>query len=124
MDPSVFVPLASFPVTEHQWKETDFILFPPFLQDSIGKISSRDFFSVHSPSLSAYEKCSSPLINSMALHWTLFSSPVSLLCLGAQNRTYYHQVWPQQFWIKEEDSLPWTASSIPPNAAQDIISLL
>lgn len=45
-------------------------------------------------SYGAYERCSSPLIIFVALHWILSNSTIFLLCWGAQNWTIVLQVWP------------------------------
>ena len=70
-----------------------------------------------SPRDFSYDKCCSPLIIFMALHWTLSCTRKPRTGCGAQ-------MWPHQFWEEKKDHLTWPAGNAPPNAAQDDAGLL
>lgn len=79
-----FVHIASGPLTEYHWKEFDSIFFTSSLQVFIRfKVCLSLHFSrlnkTSSLNLSLYERCYSPLIILVSLHWILSSSCMSLL---------------------------------------------
>lgn len=84
-----FVPVASCPGIGHPWKDLGTVLFSPSIWVLYTLLSpvSLSFSGVYNPSsprLSSLERCSSPFITFMAVHWNLSSTSRSLLCCGAQ----------------------------------------
>ena len=84
-----FVPIASCPLTGYNWCQTP-VVFCSTHQVFICMDKILFFSRLNSPSalsLSSYDRCSSPLINSPAFHWTSSSMSMSLSC-RAQNWTW------------------------------------
>lgn len=86
-----FVPIASSPVSEHQWEESGSIFAPLYSVRYLIHITqipwSLLFSTLNSPSShhpSSYIRYFNPLNISMALHWTPFSY-VHISCTGSSD---------------------------------------
>lgn len=84
-----FVPLASCPTSEHQWKEPVSVFFAPTLQVFLhmGEAPSLSQAIPSSLGLSSQERCFNLFVIIVALHWSLSSTPMSLLTWVGQKQT-------------------------------------